>query len=853
MAVAPITLVAHTSLLTGLYPPRHGVRNNGIHVVSQELRSLPEILEEHAFETAAFVSASVLEARYGLDQGFDVYDDDLSSGTNRQPRVVPDRPAGATVDAAIEWLDQLESDAADGRFFLWVHFYDPHAIYSPPAPYRDRYRDRPYDGEIAYMDAQLGRLLEHPALEDTTVAVIGDHGEQTHAILAYQSTLHVPFLLHLPEGAGPRGLRVEEPVSQVDVLPTVLELLGLPIEGAIDGTSLLPLLETSERGAEPLPAPLHDPTHYAETYLPYYTYGWAKLRVLRQGPWKLIDGPDPELYDLARDAQESRDLSDSERTTFESLSVQLQGLLDEHGEREATLELDEEARARLRSLGYLASGSSPRHDGPRPDPKAVVDLHVGLERARQLLRERRPDEAERALRRVLARDPSNLAAVTELATAADQRSDLEGAVAAAERALELDPSDARLYVLMARLEARRERPAQALELLDAALEIMPQHLEARLERASLLHQQGKTDEAQREIEHLRQTEGDHPRVLLARAALPARPASTAPSPEELVRQALEADPFLVQGWRQLGRLLERERRTAEAIAAYRAGLERAPDDGLLHGALGQLLARTGGDAEIHLREALRLAGRPRPDLSVTLGAHLAERGRLSEALVLYDEALFADPGHLAARNNRAVALYRSGRGDEALRELEALANEYPQHVDAHNNLAALALDRGRWREAAAHARRALQAAPDHANAWLNLGLAEHEQGRADQAERAYRRSLSLSPEHVMARFHLGRLLVALENPRVDESVELLRQVAAAAPTFAEPHLLLGDLYAGPLAQPRRARAHLNTFLRLVTAGGTSANPAADSATLSRPHDPRVADVRRRLAELSLAN
>ncbi|MEM6796950.1 MAG: sulfatase, partial [Acidobacteriota bacterium] len=170
LAVAPITLVAHTSLLTGLYPPRHGVRNNGIHRADPSLETLPETLGRAGYRSAAFVSASVLEKRYGLDQGFEHYDDDLSTGTDRRPRVVPDRPATATVNAALQWLEQA-GDA--DRFFLWVHFYDPHAAYTPPAPYRDRYRDDLPAGEIAYMDAELGRLLEHPSLADAAVAVIG--------------------------------------------------------------------------------------------------------------------------------------------------------------------------------------------------------------------------------------------------------------------------------------------------------------------------------------------------------------------------------------------------------------------------------------------------------------------------------------------------------------------------------------------------------------------------------------------------------------------------------------------------------------------------------------------------------
>ena len=162
-SVAPITLVAHASLLTGLNPPRHGVRNNGTHYADQDLVTLPETLAAEGYRTAAFVSAAVLEKRYGLDQGFEVYDDDLSTGRERHPRMVADRPAEATVDAAGTWLDSL---GPEEPFFLWVHFYDPHAVYSPPPPYRDQYRENLYGGEIAYMDAEIGRLLRHSRLRE---------------------------------------------------------------------------------------------------------------------------------------------------------------------------------------------------------------------------------------------------------------------------------------------------------------------------------------------------------------------------------------------------------------------------------------------------------------------------------------------------------------------------------------------------------------------------------------------------------------------------------------------------------------------------------------------------------------
>ncbi|HMB55487.1 MAG TPA: sulfatase, partial [Thermoanaerobaculia bacterium] len=207
-AVAPLTLPAHASMLTGAYPPEHGVRNNGIHALAEEWTTLPEILAADGVRTAAVVAATVLDRRYGLAQGFEHYDDELRA--ERTSAAAVDRPAGAVTDAARRWLDGVGSDE---RFFLWVHYFDPHAPYAPPEGYRDL--GEPYDGEIAYMDAEIGRLLEHRRLagdERLTVIVVGDHGESlgehgelTHGMLVYDSTLRIPWIVHsTADAAGER-------------------------------------------------------------------------------------------------------------------------------------------------------------------------------------------------------------------------------------------------------------------------------------------------------------------------------------------------------------------------------------------------------------------------------------------------------------------------------------------------------------------------------------------------------------------------------------------------------------------------------------------------------------------------
>ncbi len=816
-AVAPITLVAHTSILTGLYPPQHGVRDNGIHYVPDEVETLAERLHAGGYATAAFVSAAVLDRRYDLDQGFDVYDDDLSASRERHRRMVADRPAEATVDVARAWLDGLE---AGRRFFLWVHFYDPHAAYSPPPPYRDRYRDRLYDGEIAYMDAQLGRLLAHPLLADpdTLVMVIGDHGEslgehgeQTHALLAYDATLHVPWIARIPGVRG--GLRVRGNVGQTDLVPTVLDLLGMPPDRHLPGLSLVPLLDGSVQG---LPHDL-----YSETYLPYYTYGWAKPRVLRRGNWKWIDGPKRQLYDVSRDPGELTNLASQEPGLAHDLARDLGEMVATLGpeDRESALALDNEAAEKLRSLGYLAVGSRQSREGEkRADPSDMVGLHVALERSRALLDQRLYAQAEQELRRVLDRDPGNLAALSDLATALAGQDRLDDAAATAEQALSLDPSYPRFHLLLAGLEARRGDRERALELVDSALELDPHLNEAKTQKAALLRQMGRPREARETLDAALAADPDDPPLNAAFAQMVEMPAGDFAAAETRLREALERDPFLVSGWRLLGQTLELTGRGGEAVDAYGEGLRRRPDDADLHARLGLLLARSGGppETEAHLREAQRLAEEPRPELSVALGAWLAEHGRYAEAEKEYEKVLALEPRNPGARNNRAIAYYRTGRTTEAEKELVSLLEDYPHYGDAHNNLAAIYLERGDWDDAEQHARAALAAEPRMTEAWNNLGYALQESGRGAEARTAYGKALTLEPEYWQARFNLGVSLA--RAGRASDAERELDAVVRQVPRFAGADFELAELYRGPLADPALARRFYNAFLRLEPTG-----------------------------------
>ncbi len=291
-SVAPLTLPAHASLFTGLLPPAHGVRDNGDPALAATHTTLAEALSAQGFRTGAFVAASVLEADRGLAQGFGTYRSDASEDRRTPER--RQRRADEVITDAMRWLDEL----GGSRFFLWAHLYDPHRPYDPPEPFRSRFVD-PYIGEIAFADSQIGRLLDdldrRQLLDQTIVIVAGDHGEslgehgeRDHGIFVYESVLRVPMMIRAP---GAKARRVGAVVRLTDVMPTVLDLLGFPAPD-MDGVSLVDLV-SGQKDTLDLEA-------YSESFYPQ-RFGWSPLRAVREGRYKLIDAPRPELYDLERD------------------------------------------------------------------------------------------------------------------------------------------------------------------------------------------------------------------------------------------------------------------------------------------------------------------------------------------------------------------------------------------------------------------------------------------------------------------------------------------------------------------------------------------------------------------------
>ncbi|MEM7583687.1 MAG: sulfatase-like hydrolase/transferase [Acidobacteriota bacterium] len=761
-AATPVTLPSHATIFTGLDPPAHGVRNNGIHALSASMTTLAEVLTQEGYHSAAFVSAAVLERRYGLDQGFATYDDDLAAGRPKAPRVIAERPAEVTIDAARAWLDQAESQQP---LFLWVHLFDPHAVYAPPEPFASQYSDRPYEGEIAYVDAQLGRLLDHPRLDDNLLVFViadhgeslGEHGENSHGMLAYDATLRIPWIVRLPGGGAPIRLRHE--VGQVDVMPTALELLGLDqaldANSAIElnGTSQAPAIVTSgARGVDPRML-------YAETLVPYYTYGWARLHSVRRAGWKWIDAPAPEFFHLPADPGELQNLLETQGERGRELRDELRRRASEEGPA-SELKVDAVTRAKLRSLGYLTGRAGEREQ--RPDPKVMIGVHLALERAQEALYRHDFERALIELRAVLQKDPENLAGLSDLAKALAEQGELEEALRLAKRAVELDPENAGLHLGLSVLSSRSGDESTALEAIEASLALDPRSIDAGLEKVRVLYRLERHDEAIELLRAMALEYPSQPRIDIGVAELIEAPAGRTGEAEARLRRAVEREPYLKQGWLALGSLLAVQQ-PADAVAVYRQALTFQPRDMTLRARLGVLLAQSGEpEAEEHLQAAAVALRPPSVEVHGALAVLALEHGRWAAAEQQARRAIELVPEHAESWNHLAIALEEQQRPSAAIEAYRRALASDPGHWRSGFNLGLLLKRQGRLEAAAEAFRDVLEQQPSHAKSHYELGvLYGGSLGDTDRASEHLRIALELEPGHSRAE-RVRRMLQQLQ-------------------------------------------------------------------------------------------
>jgi choline-sulfatase len=486
---SPLTNTSHTTILTGLLPSSHGVTDFGV-PLSPSYPTVAELLRKQGYKTAAFIGAVILDSKSlapGLDRGFDFYDNfpPHADPKTRWGRV--ERRGGEVVRHAEQWL----AAHPRGPHFVWVHLYDPHDPYEPPAPFSQIYKDRLYDGEIAYADSALGSFLTFLKTQHwyngAMIVVVGDHGEglgqhgeDTHGIFLYDSTTHVPLLLK-PPGLANAGKVIEAQVRTTDLLPTMLAFSGdensnVDVPLKFDGSSLRPLLEGTESLGR---------AAFGETDYPL-RFGWAPLRSVRRDGQKFIEAPRPEFYDLAADPGETKNLYAPWNADVQKSREMLADLRKSRRKVPAdAATVSEDTLSELKALGYLGAadvGSATTVPEPSllPDPKDHIEEQNLLHTAMLAAEDNRPDAARAALEKVLAADPKSFAALHQLGELEVQSGDWPKAAAHLRAAHELRPQDASVCLRLGEALAKTGDLAAARDSLEAGLKVSPGQLADRI-------------------------------------------------------------------------------------------------------------------------------------------------------------------------------------------------------------------------------------------------------------------------------------------------------------------------------------------------------------------------------------
>ncbi len=572
VASVPLTLPSHCSILTGTYPPLHGVRDNLGYKLGDSPPTLAALLKRNGYITAAFVGADVLGAGRGLNRGFDTYSSPFRRKMGRDNPLVFNlqdlqRRAEEVVSDVLGWMS-ARPPSPSKPFFVWIHLYDPHTPYDPPPRFRTLLRD-PYDGEIAYADDAIGKFfgyLKEHALYDPTLIIaasdhgesFGEHGEYTHGYFIYDTTLLVPLIIKPPLGSGITPHHIDAPVRIIDIAPTVLQFLGMPPASSMQGRGLLSLI---------LGKSTTSPTSvaYCETYYPS-EFGWSPLRALRSGRFKYIDAPKPELYDLVADPQETHNLYRTNRATALELKSQFESLVTRVTPREpprrgtpspADVEL-------LASLGYVGT-SSPILVGsagqPLPDPKDELGTYKVLLSVAQMASQGKCARAIPLLTHLIQEQP----------------------------ALFLG------HLTLAKCELATGKYEAAESALDSAVRLRPDNLEATFYRGICQFQEGRLNDSLSSLQSVAKTLHDEPYVHFYLGSIYEREGSTEQALAEFQRCAA-IDPDFEVAVFKVGFYLAKDRKFADAIVEFKKVISMDPENASAHHNLALAYAKSGNDA-----------------------------------------------------------------------------------------------------------------------------------------------------------------------------------------------------------------------------------------------------------------
>jgi arylsulfatase A-like enzyme/tetratricopeptide (TPR) repeat protein len=676
----PTTLSAHASMLTGTIPPYHGVRNNFNFKLHDRNTSIAEILRERGYRTGAIVSAFVLDKQFGLNQGFETYHDDFIEAKRHGGYF--ERKGNEASDIACRWLQEHRDD----KFFLFLHYFDPHNDYEPPEPFASNFADNLYAGEIAYTDYCIGRVIEKLKalrLYDSALIIIvgdhgeslGEHGEETHGYFMYQSTVWVPLIIKPPGGSKPTT--VSEPVAVTDIVPTILSMLRIPVPAEVQGRDLSSLFAKKQESKK-------QNAIYCEA-VDATRYGCNPLFGVVQGQWKYIETNRPELYDLSRDPDETKNLAEDEKERAQVLRGQLKRIMSEQsyqGETDGEIALDPASIQRLASLGYIGAGSVSdefEFDTSKDDPKDLIEfykLHMKLHRL--FLKERNYDEAEKLCRELIRQRPNYS-----------------------------DP-----YSYLGKIAVARGKPAESIAYFKESLRLNNEVCEVHEDLAGALETLGNLDEAAKHYQEALRIMPEWYRYYISLGAVRARQGHLEQA-TSLFKKALEIHPDCAEAYYNLGNISILQGRMDEATEHWIESLRIKPDQADVLKNLGKVSFQKGKveDAIGYWKRSIHV-NPEQPDVYSNLGFALSKKGDINQAIEYYLIAVKLDPGYYQAHTNLAMLLAEKGKITEALQHWTQSLEIEPKQAAAHRELGMVLARQNKVAEAVLHLREAVHLNPN---------------------------------------------------------------------------------------------------------------------------------------------
>jgi arylsulfatase A-like enzyme/Flp pilus assembly protein TadD len=572
VSAAPITLPSHSSMLTGTIPAYHGVHNNNDYKLAESNVTLAEILKKRGFATGAVISAYVLDSQFGLDQGFETYNDRFEQPV-KNLRYFSERRGAETSRFAVEWLEKHK----DKKAFLFLHYFDPHIKYTPPEPFASEFADNLYAGEIAYTDHCIGQVLEklkELGLYDSTLIIVtgdhgemlGEHGEDTHTYFIYQSAIKVPLIFKLPRRTQPQ--KIKHLVGLIDIVPTVCRLLGVEAPSEVHGKDLSPYFGQNQPSAQ-------NRYLYCESLTPTRYDASALLGVVTNR-FKYIQTTRPELYNIVEDPCETKNLSDEQPVRARILQDHLKQILEQTVRKDSSsskIELDERALRRLQTLGYLAGSTSEdfTFDQSKDDPKDLVDFHNFYTSISDLILQKEYNQAENLCHKLALQRPQVYQIYVLMASMAREQEDLDRAVLQLSQAIEVRPDVAKLQQYLGAILTEQEKFDQAVAHFNKSLQINPSQFMVHHELATVFYKQKKFDQAITHLTEALRLKRDSVKTVSRLGDAHAENGNFSEA-TKYFKQAVDMNPFDIKNHSNLARALALQKRYDEAIERLHTGI-----------------------------------------------------------------------------------------------------------------------------------------------------------------------------------------------------------------------------------------------------------------------------------------